>query len=42
MMDYMWGHGSGGLFGLLVLIFLVLGAASMVKYLLSGRKPPGG
>lgn len=39
MMDHMMGMMWGmGLFGLLVLIVLVLGAAALIKYLVSGRK----
>ncbi len=39
MMNGMGGMGWGmGLIGLLVLVFLVLGIAALVKYLMSGRK----
>ena len=37
MMDHMmWGMG---LFGLLLLVLLVLGAAALVKYLFFSRRP---
>ena len=39
MMNGMEGMGWGmGLFGLLVVAFLVLGIAAFVKYLMAGRK----
>jgi hypothetical protein len=37
-MSYMWGAGWGGLLALLLVVFLSLGIACMVKHQLAGRK----
>jgi len=40
MMDHMMGMMWGmGLFGLLALLVLVLGAAALIKYLFFGHRP---